>query len=355
MTASSELLQHQRARHLAGAVERYRADLDGNVVLVTGGARGLGRALVEGLLKTGAVVVAMDRTWSGSEAFRMRLDSHEDNSMALEADITDDAALDSAFSKVIDRLGRVDVLVNNAALVSETLFAPAGHVRLLDTKDSDWEAMFNVNVFGTIKVIRRFVVPMLEAKRGSIINVVSSGILMTSTGGAYYGARPWTTEMPYQATKAALTTASFYLAQEVLPDGVAVNAVMPGHTRTSWFDATARSFRERTAIYSRRPVVADHMLPVTLFLSAQAAAGSPVTGRLFDAAEWNHDHGYGDYRVWLDHDLPDELELDYQRLESALPSSWRAGIAQEPFDARRVRGEVAMERLSSMGNSSPNQ
>jgi NAD(P)-dependent dehydrogenase (short-subunit alcohol dehydrogenase family) len=207
--------------------------------------------------------------------------------------------------------------------------------------------MFKVNVFGTIKVIRRFVVPMLEAGQGSIINIVSSGVMMTSTGGAYMGARPWSVEMPYQATKSALTTASFYLSQELFAEGIAVNSVMPGHTRASWFDATARDFVEReNAVYFMRPLVAEHMVPIILFLSSQAGARPPVTGRLFHVPDWNYDHGYGDYRVWGDHGLPEDLERGYQQLEAVLPQLSRAGIARAPFDAERVAFGAAMARLA---------
>jgi NAD(P)-dependent dehydrogenase (short-subunit alcohol dehydrogenase family) len=347
VSEASEELRRSQAAFVAAATEQHRDALDGRVVVVTGGARGLGRSLVEGLLRAGASVVSIDRTWSGAEEFQAALASSK-KAMALTADVCDDAALDRASSEVLKNFGRVDALVNNAGLVSETLFAPVGHVELLATQDSDWEAMFRVNVFGTIKVIRRFVVPMLEAGQGSIVNVVSSGVLMTSTGGAYYGARPWTVEMPYQATKSALTTASFYLSQELFSEGIAVNSVMPGHTRASWFDATARAFQEREkAIYFTRPLVAEHMLPIIFFLSAQAGARPPVTGRLFHVPDWNYDHGYGDYRVWGDHDLPEELERGYQQLEAAFPQYWRAGLARAPFDAERVAFGAAMEKLGS--------
>ena len=241
MSEAREELRQAQAAFIAAATEQHRDALDGRVAVVTGGARGLGRALAEGLLHAGASVVSIDRNWSEAGEFRAALASDK-KAMALDADITDDDSLDQAFSEVLRNFGRVDALVNNAGLVSETLFAPTGHVKLLDTHDSDWEAMFKVNVFGTIKVIRRFVLPMLDAGHGSIINVVSSGVMMASTGGAYFGARPWSVEMPYQATKSALTTASFYLSQELFAEGIAVNSVMPGHTRASWFDATARDF-----------------------------------------------------------------------------------------------------------------
>ena len=347
MSEASEELRRTQAAFIAAAAERHRDALDGRVIVVTGGARGLGRSLVEGLLHAGASVASIDRAWSGAEEFRATLASSK-KAMALDADVTDDAALDRASSEVLNNFGRVNALVNNAGLVSETLFAPVGHVRLLDTQDSDWEAMFKVNVFGTIKVIRRFVVPMLETGQGSIINVVSSGVMMTSTGGAYYGARPWSVEMPYQATKSALTTASFYLSQELFSEGIAVNSVMPGHTRASWFDATARAFQEREhAIYFMRPLVARHMLPIIFFLSAQAGARPPVTGRLFHVPDWNYDHGYGDYRVWGDYDLPEELERGYEQLEAALPQYWRAGLARAPFDAERVTFAAGMDKLAS--------
>jgi NAD(P)-dependent dehydrogenase (short-subunit alcohol dehydrogenase family) len=340
VSEASEQLRRDQAAFILAATKQHRDALDGRVVVVTGGARGLGRSLVEGLLQAGASVVSIDRNWSGAEEFRAALVSSK-KAMALDADVCDDAALDRACAEVLKNFGRVD------ALVSETLFAPTGHVKLLATRDGDWEAMFKVNVFGTIKVIRRFVVPMLEAGQGSIINVVSSGVLMTSTGGAYFGARPWSVEMPYQATKSALTTASFYLSQELLAEGIAVNSVMPGHTRASWFDATARDFQEREkAIYFMRPLVAGHMLPIIFFLSAQAGARPPVTGRLFHVPDWNYDHGYGDYRVWGDYDLPEELERGYQQLEAALPQYWRAGLARAPFDAERVAFGAAMEKLA---------
>ena len=199
-----------RQRELvAQAIERSRSDFEDRVAVVTGGARGIGKAIAEALLKAGAKVAAADKTWDGSDQFRQQLES-SGRGMAILMDVTDDGQLDSAYASVTRRFGTTDVLVNSAALVSETLFAPTGHVKTLDTKDSDWETMFKVNVFGVVKAIRRFVRPMLEKGRGSIINVVSSGVLPISGGGGYFGLRPYTIEMPYQATKAACMALTFY-------------------------------------------------------------------------------------------------------------------------------------------------
>jgi len=262
-----------RQRELvAQAIERSRSDFEDRVAVVTGGARGIGKAIAEALLKAGAKVAAADKTWDGSDQFRQQLES-SGRGMAILMDVTDDGQLDSAYASVTRRFGTTDVLVNSAALVSETLFAPTGHVKTLDTKDSDWETMFKVNVFGVVKAIRRFVRPMLEKGRGSIINVVSSGVLPISGGGGYFGLRPYTIEMPYQATKAACMALTFYLGDEVRSQGVAVNAIMPGHTRASWFDATAHAYLERGQVYGFRPVVPEHVTPIILLLAAQDGRG----------------------------------------------------------------------------------
>jgi NAD(P)-dependent dehydrogenase (short-subunit alcohol dehydrogenase family) len=237
--------------------------------------------------------------------------------MAVVMDVSDDVQVDAGYEAVMARFGTSDVLINCAALVSETLFSPFGHVKTLDTHDRDWETMFGVNVFGALKAIRRFVRPMTEKHSGSIVNVLSSGVLTTSTGGAYAGLRPTSMEMPYQATKAALMALGFYLAEEIRVDGVAVNALMPGHTRASWFDATARAYAGRDQVYGGRPVVPEHVVPLTVMLAGQD--GSGVTGRLFHVPDWNYDHGFGNYQFWMDRSLPPDMEEMYRRFESANP------------------------------------
>lgn len=306
-------IRTRQAEMVAEAIERSRRDVEGRVVVVTGGARGIGGAIAEGLLKAGAKVAAADKTWEGADKLRADLES-SGRGMAVQMDVTDDGQLDAAYGQVIQRFGTADALVNSAALVSETLFYPYGRVKTLDTKDSDWETMFKVNVFGTVKAIRRFIRPMLEKGSGSIINVISSGVLPVCAGGGWFGLRPWTTEMPYQATKAAVMALSFYLGDEVRGQGVAVNAVMPGHTRASWFDTTARAWKERGQVYGVRPVISEHVIPITLFLAGQDGRG--VTGMLYSVPDWNYDHGYGNYAAWADHSFPPDLEEMYSKAEA---------------------------------------
>lgn len=330
MTQADGLLPRQREL-VDQAIERSRRDIEGRVAVVTGGARGLGRAMAEGLLRAGASVAAADKTWDGADEFRAQLES-SGRGMALLMDVTDDEHLDAAYAAVIQRFGTTDVLVNNAALVSETLFAPYGRVKTLDTKDGDWETMFRVNVFGVVKAIRRFIQPMREKRGGSIINIVSSGVLPVAHGGGYFGLRPFTTEMPYQATKAAVMALTFYLGDEVRGEGVAVNAIMPGHTRASWFDATARAWQERGQVYGFRAAVPEHVVPIVLFLAGQDAQG--VTGMLYSVPDWNYDHGYGKYAEWVDRLLPPDLEELYSKAEAGAPGGRPATGLSTPATRR---------------------
>jgi NAD(P)-dependent dehydrogenase (short-subunit alcohol dehydrogenase family) len=265
--------------------------LKDRVVVITGGARGMGAAYTRAFLDAGAKVVATDRSWAGAEP-------PKGDVLALDMDVTVDAQIDKAYQATLDKFGTVDVLIGNAAMRQRDLFPPTGRTTTLETKDSDWERMFGVNVFGSLKVIRRFIKPMLEKKQGSIVSVVSSGILNHSQGGGYQALRPNSREMPYQSTKAALATMSFYLADEVKDQNVAVNIVVPGHARTTGFDEQNRA---RLAMGSRPgpiPVVPEHMVPLVMYLAAQDAKS--VTGKMFDVMTWNQEHGLGGHETWAD-------------------------------------------------------
>ncbi len=338
LARQSELVQQ--------AFEQFGRRIAGRVVVITGGARGIGETLARAFLKNGASVVVADRSWGGAEAFRRELEA-SGHGLPLVMNAIDDAQIDSAYAATLDRFKTVDVLINNAGLVSESLFAPMGRVSTLDTKDSDWEAMFRVNLFGTLKTTRRFIRQMLEQRRGSIINIVSSGVLTASMGGGYYAVRPWTVEMPYQATKAAVMALSFYLAEEIRYQNVAVNSVMPGHTRAAWFEATALAYQERGMPYITRPMIAEHMLPIVLFLAAQDGTG--VTGRMYNIPDWNYDHGYGRAETWVDHNLPSDIEAAYARLEAVMPVFERSGMADLSFDALSILFRAGLKNLADSG------
>jgi NAD(P)-dependent dehydrogenase (short-subunit alcohol dehydrogenase family) len=262
-------------------------DLHNRVVVVSGAARGMGREYVEALLESGARVVATDVSWQGDEDFRSALAARGD-ALVLEMDVSKDEHVEAVYQSTMDRFGTVDALINNAAMRSRNLFPPTGRRTILETADPDWRKMFDVNVFGTLKVIRRFIQPMQQHQRGSIINI--------STGGSWVALRPDSMEQPYMASKAALTNLSFYLANEVQKDNIAVNVVFPGHTASTGTEeqdaarvAKGMSVRERV-----QPV---HIVPLVLFL-AGIDASYGLTGKALQATEWNLLHGLGSEERW---------------------------------------------------------
>jgi NAD(P)-dependent dehydrogenase (short-subunit alcohol dehydrogenase family) len=273
--------------------------LKDRVVVITGGARGMGRAYTHAFLGVGSKVVSTDRSWSGVEPLDDALTNGGRSVLVADMDLTSEEQMDAVYAQTIERFGTVDVLINNAGLRQRDLFPPSGRVTTLETADSDWEKSFAVNVFGALKVTRRFIRPMIEKRRGSILNTVSSGILHHSQGGAYVALRPNSQEMPYQSGKAALATMSFYLADEVKQHNVAVNILIPGHTRTTGFDEQNIARMKNGATQTGpKPLVPEHMVPIVLYLAAQQ--GGLTTGKMFNVMTWNIEHGLGGQERWQD-------------------------------------------------------
>src|SRR3954471_6719739 len=248
--------------------------LNGKVVVVTGAARGMGRAYVRGFLAAGARVVATDRAWAPSgvssddEDFRRELEARPD-ALVDVMDIAIDSHVTRVFEATVERFGTVDVIVNNAGLRQRDLYPPHGSVTTLETEVGDWQAMFDTHVFGTFRVIKRFAQPMLDKRAGSIICVGSDG---------YNGWRPQSREMPYQAAKAGMVTMALYLAHELKEHNIAVNVLLPGHTRSTGSDeqeAERGLMRQRMGqpAWQPRRLRPEHVLPLALHFAEQDGAG----------------------------------------------------------------------------------
>jgi NAD(P)-dependent dehydrogenase (short-subunit alcohol dehydrogenase family) len=135
----------------------------------SGYAQTIGRILRETLMSdlTGRVV-AMDLSWDptgfsgdNDNAFLSELQERQDDVLISTVDISDAAQVESSYRATLDKFGPVDVLINNAGLRQRNLFPPTGKITTLETQDSDWEKMFGVGVFGTLKVTRQFIKPIL--------------------------------------------------------------------------------------------------------------------------------------------------------------------------------------------------
>jgi 1,1a-dihydroxy-1-hydro-9-fluorenone dehydrogenase len=274
------------------------ASLSELVVVITGAARGIGRAAAEQFLARDARVVALDRSWEGAEGAAADME-RTGRALVTTADITDPSAVAASRDAALARFGQVDVLVNNAAGRQRHLFPPDGLAAVLETTEEDWNAMLAVNVLGTLTVTRSFVAPMLERGRGSIIVVGTRGSALRPVAeGVWRGHQPGNRNQPYEASKAALCSLSVYLAEELRDRGVAVNVVFPGPTFTTG-SAEIAAGRRRIGLDEPPYLRPEHLVPLLMHLAGQTSAGE--TGLVIDSLQWNRDHGLGDVGAWRYH------------------------------------------------------
>ena len=178
------------------------------VAVVTGGARGIGRAIGDWFLTHGHRVVLLDRDRATLDA-TVRSLARPDDVLAVHADVSDPAQVERALAEVLARYGRVDALVNNAG----TSFARS----LEDLADEDWQGQWELNVMAPMRLMRAAAPRMAQAGGGRIVNVCSSA-----------GKRPSQTNAAYSVTKAAQLSLSRVFADAYAADNVLVNAVAPG-------------------------------------------------------------------------------------------------------------------------------
>jgi NAD(P)-dependent dehydrogenase (short-subunit alcohol dehydrogenase family) len=273
--------------------------MNGAVAVVTGAARGIGRALSQGLLAEGAALVAADRGWAGAEDAAREFEA-SGRALIVSFDLNDAPAIAAARDATLARFGRVDILVNNAALRQRDLFMPTGLSTVFEATDADWDAMYRVIVVGTLTVTRAFVPPMQAAGRGgSIVMIGSAGSLPLAHdgGGTWRAGRIAPRNQPYDAAKAALASMSFSLADELRADGIAVNLVWPGGTMTTG-SAAQRDARIAAGVNTGAYLRPEHVVPPALHLARQRGAQAE-TATAIDAPLWNARHGFGERTAWL--------------------------------------------------------
>lgn len=259
-------------------------DLSDRVVVVTGGARGIGRTIAERFRREGAHVVALDL--AAALADRAADDqpggppsvpdgTHAVGAPAVEAhelevlacDVTDPASVRAAVDAVVARHGTVDVLVNNAGINVEG--------RVADLEWDAWRRCMDVNLGGTFLMSQAVAPVMQRAGRGRIINAASFAAIVPSVGSAAYA-----------ASKAAVVQFTRVLASELGPWGITVNAYAPGMVPTAMNGfatmPTADQDRLLDTLSIRRWETPDDVADVLLFLASDLAGY--VTGTLLDVS-----------------------------------------------------------------------
>ena len=238
--------------------------LRGKVAIVTGGNRGVGRAIALGFAEAGAAVAIVARDEKKSEETLAELRARGASAIAVTANVAQRSDLEAMLATVTQELGPVDVLVNNAGI--------GFHADALTLDDSDWRRVLATNldaVWMASQIVGR---QMVARKAGSIINSGSiSGLIVN---------RPqW--HSPYGISKAAVHHLTKSLAAEWAGKGVRVNAIAPGYVKTEIANTEYEDYRHywRDEVPMQRYASPDEIAPIALLLASDA--GSFITGSVF--------------------------------------------------------------------------
>ncbi|NTV62760.1 MAG: SDR family oxidoreductase [Oscillochloris sp.] len=225
------------------------ADLDGLVAVVTGGGRGIGRAITLALADAGAKVAITGRQVSALEQTCAEISARGGQALALPGDVGDPVAVRAAFAAVRAQLGPVSILVNNAGVTASS--------RLIETPDDLWAQIFRINVDGAFYCVKAAAPDMIARRWGRIIAIASVA-----------GLRGMPFSAAYSASKHALIGLSRSLADELSRYGITSNAICPGWTETDMLSdsiAHLASISGRTVEEARAALLAagDQTTPVT--------------------------------------------------------------------------------------------
>jgi 3-oxoacyl-[acyl-carrier protein] reductase len=231
------------------------ADLAGNIALVTGATRGIGRAIALALARQGAIVIGTATTDDGALAIAGYLSAAGHAGTGRRLDVTDAAACDALLAAVAAEYGPITILVNNAGVTRDNL--------LLRMKDEEWDAIMATNLRPAFRLAKAVLRGMMKERRGRIIQI---GSVVGSSGNAG--------QANYAAAKAALVGFTKSLAQEVGSRNITVNCVAPGFIDTDMTKALPDAQRE--ALLARIPLgrlgAPDDIAEAVAFLASPRAA-----------------------------------------------------------------------------------
>ena len=199
-------------------------NLEGQTALITGAGRGIGKTIALKLAECGADIVLADMNPEVAEVL-LEVESLGRKCLTFETDVTDFDAIDAMVKKIIEELGSIHILVNNAGITQDNLF--------MRMKPEQWSKVIDVNLNGVFNVTKAVIRPMVKQRMGKIINI-SSVVGFTGNPG----------QVNYSSTKSALVGFTKSLAREVGARGVTVNAVAPGFIDTAMTQALNESQQE---------------------------------------------------------------------------------------------------------------
>ncbi|HZT65006.1 MAG TPA: glucose 1-dehydrogenase [Acidimicrobiales bacterium] len=236
-------------------------DLSGRVAIVTGGTRGIGRAVAEGLVAAGAKVAVASRKADACAATEAQLRAAGGEAIGVPTHMGDLEAVSRLVGATVDTFGRLDVIVNNAATA---LALPVGEF----TPDA-WSKVFDVDLRGPVFLVQDALPHLTASPAAAVVNVISVGAFMFAPG-----------EAMYAAAKAALLAFTRSMAAAYAPKGIRVNALAPGTVDTDMVRNTGPESVKQMGEVSllRRLARPDEMVGPVLFLASDAS--SYMTGQV---------------------------------------------------------------------------
>ncbi|MFX4271816.1 SDR family NAD(P)-dependent oxidoreductase [Propionibacteriaceae bacterium Y1685] len=223
------------------------SEFDGLVSIVTGGGSGIGAAIADLLASKGSRVAVLD------------LDPSATPHLAVRCDVSDAASVDAAVAEVVDKLGAVDIVINNAGIGAQGAID--------DNPEDEWRKLYEVNVLGIVRVTRAALPSLRKSSAAAVVNTSS----IAATAGLPQRAA-------YSASKGAVLALTRAMAADHLAEGIRVNCVSPGTADTPWvqrlLDSAADPVAERAALEARQPhgrlVAAEEVAEAVAYLASPA-------------------------------------------------------------------------------------
>jgi NAD(P)-dependent dehydrogenase (short-subunit alcohol dehydrogenase family) len=219
--------------------------LDGKVAIITGGGRGIGRAIALRFAAEGAAVAVAGTTREMVDAVAQQIRERTGRSLALVTDVADESQVEHMVSATMSEFGRIDILVNNAGIAGPTALVP-------EVSREDWDRTIAINLTGAFLCAKHTLPHLIERRSGRIINITSIA-----------GLRAYAYRSPYAASKWAMIGLTRTLAEEAGGYNITVNAIAPGPVRGPRIDSVIRS---RAAAMNRpvEDVERDYVEPTAL-------------------------------------------------------------------------------------------
>ena len=258
-------------------------ELDGKIALITGAGRGIGKALAIGFARAGAHVVLVSRTLTEIEATARESEAFGNEALVVRADVSQPNDVRRMAEVVTHRFGRLDILINNAALRMNQLGDRSSYyIPFVNLTLEDWDSAINVNLRGPFLCIKECLPLLRDRASGSIINI-SAGAGKKGIAG----------RVPYCASKFGVEALTQCLALEFQSYNIAVNSLSPGMHSILTDPEKLIQLKDNPGLVYLRPEI---MVPPALFLARQNGLG--VTGQHLEATEWISQNNRGTIEDW---------------------------------------------------------